>query len=335
MYRCQSAEKLVELNERYRIFGRFRPSTIVDLAAAPGGFAQVALELMRTQWIAPQSALPPVVIAVDQRPIAPMPGLVAVRGNILQHQRILHTVQGILSQRTVSTKSSPLASSSARTAPLVRSVDMVLHDGVSVVKGQRTSSITYAQNQMALSSLLLASKLFQRFGPMPDLSTEAERPHPRKPEGCVSGSTSAPHVSSPVLPVCFVSKVLYCDHFPQVLAATRTLFRHVSTCKPLATRPDSLERYVVATHFQPAVWRRLTAPHAPAPQKNLNRRRKRNRPAASASLFSMAPAPEDCDRAHNIVWTCLGCGRTCLGCQPCVQCGPYRAEEDTAGSMTL
>ncbi|CAJ1991250.1 FtsJ-like methyltransferase [Leishmania donovani] len=59
MYRCQSALKLLEINDRYRIFHRLRPSTVVDLAAAPGGFAQVALELMHLPENAPQSALPP------------------------------------------------------------------------------------------------------------------------------------------------------------------------------------------------------------------------------------------------------------------------------------
>ncbi|KAG5471290.1 hypothetical protein LSCM1_01364 [Leishmania martiniquensis] len=310
MYRCQSALKLIELHDRYEIFHRFRPSTVVDLAAAPGGFAQAALELMHLPKNAPHSGLPPLVIAVDQRPIDPMPGLVAVRGDILQHQQILRAVEGVFSDATApGTRPPPLLSCAASAAPLARSVDMVFHDGVSVVKGQRAFSVTYAQNQMALSALLLASKLFQHFGPTPRLPTIAAQ-----------HSSSA---SPPMLSVCFVSKVLQGQHFAQVLAATRALFRYVRACKPLASRPESLEWYVVATHFQLATWQQLTAPHTPT----LQPRRDPNRSAKSASLFSMPPAPDDCSGAHRIVWNCFGCGRTCVGCQPCGRCGPYRPVE--------
>ncbi|CBZ29122.1 conserved hypothetical protein [Leishmania mexicana MHOM/GT/2001/U1103] len=328
MYRCQSALKLVEINDRYRIFHRFRPSTVVDLAAAPGGFAQVALELMHLPENAPKSALSPMVVAVDQRPIDPMPGLVVVRGNILQHQRILRTVQSALSLMRAPPTSPPRVLSSAHTAPQTRCVDMVLHDGVSVVKGQRAFSVTYAQNQMALSSLLLGSKLFQRHGLISDLPTDAVPHRSSNPEGLISRSTSAPRSSSAVLPVCFVSKVLQSDHFAQVLAATQALFCHVQAFKPAASRPESLERYVVATHFQLAAWQRLTSPHAPTVPQNWQRRSKHHRSAASVSLFSMPPALEDCGDAHRIAWNCLGCGRTCMGCQPCLQCGPYRPAEN-------
>ncbi|CBZ14784.1 conserved hypothetical protein [Leishmania braziliensis MHOM/BR/75/M2904] len=328
MYRCQSAWKLLELNDRYRIFHQFHPSTVVDLAAAPGGFAQAALELMHIQETARPSSLPPMVIAVDQRPIDPMPGLLAVRGNILQHQRILQAVQGVFSHMRAPTASPSRLSSSTQTVPLARSVDMVLHDGVSVVKGQRAFSVTYAQNQMALSALLLAGKLFRRFGPMPDLPAEAEKHPSNKRDERISHRTSAPRSSPAVLPVCFVSKVLHCHHFGQVLRATRALFRHVKTSKLLASRSESLERYVVATDFQLAAWQRLTTAHVPTWPQNLQRHREQSRSTASASLFSMPPAPEDCGDVHHIVWNCLGCGRTCTGCQPCMQCGPYQPVVD-------
>ncbi|GET91062.1 hypothetical protein, conserved [Leishmania tarentolae] len=327
MYRCQSALKLAEINDHYRIFHRFRPSTVVDLAAAPGGFAQVALELMRLPENESKSELPPIVIAVDQRPIDPMPGLVTVRGNILQHHRILKTVQAALSLRRAPTTGPLSMSSSAHTAPPTRSVDMVLHDGVSVVKGQRAFSVTYAQNQMALSTLLLACKLFQRYGSVPDLSTDVVPHRLSKPGGRVSYSTSAPQPSSAVLPVCFVSKVLQCNHFAQVLAATQALFRHVKTFKLVSSRPESLERYVVATHFQLAAWQRLTVSRASTVPQDSQRHRDLHASAASVSLFSMPPAVEDCGDVHHIAWNCLGCGRACMGCRPCVQCGPYRAAE--------
>ncbi|KAG5471599.1 hypothetical protein LSCM4_03148 [Leishmania orientalis] len=334
MYRCQSAMKLIELNGRYQLFHRFRPSTVVDLAAAPGGFAQAALELMHPPESAPPSTLPPMVIAVDQRPIDPLPGLVAVRGNILQHHRILQTVQCALSHAGAPHTSPPRLSSSAYAAPLERSVDMVLHDGVSVVKGQRAFSVTYAQNQMALSSLLLASKLFQRFGPTPHVPTNAEQHPSSETGGRIHRNAAAANSLSSVLSVCFVSKVLECRHFAQVFAATRALFRHVSAFKPLTSRSESLERYVVASHFQLAAWQRLTTPHAPALQSNPRPRRDHRRSTASASLFSMPPAPDDCGDVRHIIWNCLGCGRTCMGCHPCGHCGPYRSVDGERGRKT-
>ncbi|KAK7195123.1 FtsJ-like methyltransferase [Novymonas esmeraldas] len=321
VYRCQSAWKLVELEERFRLFQRLRPDTVVDLAAAPGGFSQVALQKMQSRRDAAPPLVSPMVIAIDQRPIDPMPGLVVARGNILQHQRILETV-----------RSAPLQHSSSPSPPTVtympsparparrprRCVDAVLHDGVSVVKGQHTFSVTYAQNQMALSTLLLAGKLFQQLGPTQDTIAEDIR----SPQSRKSSQTPARGSASPaMLPVCFVSKVLVSCHSPQVVAATRAMFRHVHTFKPPASRPESLETYVVATHFRLAEWERLCRPHRAA-----------SSPSAAA-LFSMPPAPEDCDGVERLLWNCLGCGRTCVGVQPCALCGSCTlAEGHSAGT---
>lgn len=341
MYRCQSALKLVELNERFALFSRFRPATVVDLAAAPGGFAQVALELMRSSQHAAASALlSPVVVAVDQRPIEPLPGLIAVRGNILQHQRVLQEVHGALCRpapppRSRLTTTGQAAATAA--APSPRVVDMVLHDGVSVVKGQHAFSVTYAQNQMALSTLLLACKLFERFrhsGGTPHNVGGRQPSTQRSAQHRIDGGVQATAVdpASLALPVCLVSKVLQGDHFDQVLSATHALFRHVEAFKPSASRAESLETYLVATDFDLTTWQRLTAPHArhqrgldvtPPPPRPPARRSPLHRIASAApSLFSMPPSSQDCTDARRIRWNCLGCGRTCVGCQPCPQCGP-------------
>ena len=337
IYRCQSAYKLVELNEQFRLFSRFHPRTVVDLAAAPGGFAQVALELMH-QAKPPTPTLrvlPPLVIAVDQRPIDPLPGLVAVRGNILQHQQILQTVQQTLHR------------ADTRTGP-ARTVDMVLHDGVSVVKGQHAFSVTYAQNQMALSTLLLASKLFLRFGPQSRSSTKAkEKRHEHEKTGADHRTPASPSAtttskvggvlspsmrltSSSALPVCFVSKVQRSPHFSQVMAATNALFRHVAVFKPEASRAESQETYVVATHFLPHHWQLLlkASRHSQYTEAVGDELKSKTKPKRSSfkispALFSMPPARDDCSDTHHMVWSCLGCGRTCVGVQPCAQCGAF------------
>ncbi|KPI90296.1 hypothetical protein ABL78_0522 [Leptomonas seymouri] len=342
IYRCQSAYKLVELDARFHLFSRFRPHIVVDLAAAPGGFAQVALELMQKagHQVPPPSLrrYSPMVIAVDQRPIEPLPGLVTVRGNILQHQSVLQAVQRTLHQeqstRTASTELEPL-----------RTVDMVLHDGVSVVKGQHAFSVTYAQNQMALSALLLASKLFhQPYAPHRNSglrngkrSEEWVKPHAhRHPSSCArtaGGSSSASALQTPsTLPVCFVSKVLRSPHFAQVVTATRALFHHVAVFKPQASRAESQETYVVATHFQPHHWQQLVdfnrhqRHRDPGARERLRATKSKYSPLEiSPALFCMPPAVEDCGGARHIVWNCLGCGQTCMGPQPCVQCGVFAA----------
>ncbi|KPA73887.1 hypothetical protein ABB37_09504 [Leptomonas pyrrhocoris] len=342
MYRCQSAHKLVELDARFHLFARFHPHTVVDLAAAPGGFAQVALE--RMQSAAPQAPSsspviepPPMVIAVDQRPIQPLPGLVTVRGNILQHQQMLQSVQRTLHP-------TPSRSSAAADVGPPRTVDMVLHDGVSVVKGQHAFSVTYAQNQMALSTLLLASKMFLQFGPAHDKGetrkgnrTEREmKPHtdsPSSSNATTPGNRTAPsaHPTSATLPVCFVSKLLRSLHSAQVVAATSALFRYVSVVKPQASRAESQETYIVAMHFQPHRWQQLVNferhhGHREAETRERSRSKwmpKRHSLEINPSLFSMPPAVEDCGDARRMVWSCLGCGRTCMGVQPCVQCGAF------------
>ena len=74
-YRSRAAYKLIELDERERLF---RPgATVVDLGAAPGSWSQVAAERVRPGGK---------VIAVDLLDIAPISGVTVLKGDFRQAQ---------------------------------------------------------------------------------------------------------------------------------------------------------------------------------------------------------------------------------------------------------
>ena len=70
-YRARSAYKLRELNKRFRLM---RPGDkLLDIGAAPGGWTQVALEL-----VGPEGA----VVGVDLQRIQSIPGATFIRGDM-------------------------------------------------------------------------------------------------------------------------------------------------------------------------------------------------------------------------------------------------------------
>lgn len=182
VYRNHSALKLVELSERFPIFHRAR--TVLDLAAAPGGFSQVAMEQMSLAYHhptrrnkascsrnarndgLPTSVLEPMVIAVDQRGIWPLHGIHRLHQLNIQHTSLLHRC--VINSLSSSTSTSPPRHSFAPSLPSAitgrspRVVDVVLHDGVSVRSGQDSFSVAYAQNQMVLQVLRFSCELFSR-----------------------------------------------------------------------------------------------------------------------------------------------------------------------------
>ena len=81
-YRSRAAYKLIELDERERLF---RPgATVVDLGAAPGSWSQVAAERVRPGGK---------VIAVDLLDIAPISGVTVLKGDFRQAQ-LLDALRG-------------------------------------------------------------------------------------------------------------------------------------------------------------------------------------------------------------------------------------------------
>jgi 23S rRNA (uridine2552-2'-O)-methyltransferase len=76
-YRSRAAYKLLELNDK---FGLLKPGMrVVDLGAAPGGWAQVACLVTRADEVLDT----PLVIAVDRLPIAPMSGAIMLEMDFL------------------------------------------------------------------------------------------------------------------------------------------------------------------------------------------------------------------------------------------------------------
>jgi len=76
-YRSRAAFKLAELDERFGLLGPGR--RVVDLGAAPGGWAQVAAEKVRAG-----RAGGGLVVAIDLKPIDPIEGVVILEGDALE-----------------------------------------------------------------------------------------------------------------------------------------------------------------------------------------------------------------------------------------------------------
>lgn len=220
VFRSHSALKLVELDERFNIFRRARATTVLDLAAAPGGFSQVAMERMhclRMKGMNAMDSLPPMVISVDQRAIAPLHGAHAVvRGNIQDSEGLRRHLDQLLS--------APSFSPSGGRRP----VEVVLHDGVSVAPGQHAFSLQYAQNQMLLHVLRLSCQLFAEQAP----ALELDRGRP------------------PPLPYVFVSKAFRSSRLQQLLETCQTFFSFAAAHRPTATPSSSTELYIVAYGFR-------------------------------------------------------------------------------------
>lgn len=74
-YRARSAYKLIELDERYRLFAPGR--RVVDLGAAPGGWAQVAAARVRS------TEAKPLIVAIDYLDMDPIAGVVILKKDFL------------------------------------------------------------------------------------------------------------------------------------------------------------------------------------------------------------------------------------------------------------
>lgn len=84
-YRSRSVFKLLEINERDKIF---KPGmVVVDLGAAPGGWSQVAIELVKGS--VKRSAQPGRVFALDLLAIDPIEGVDIIQGDF--REDVVHT----------------------------------------------------------------------------------------------------------------------------------------------------------------------------------------------------------------------------------------------------
>ncbi|EAN90379.1 hypothetical protein, conserved [Trypanosoma cruzi] len=278
MYRCRSAHKLLELDAAYHLFA-WPCRTVVDLAAAPGGFAQVALQRMAcTSLPTSTEDVRPVVIAFDQRPIEPMEGLFSVKCDVNDHPRVMAYTARLL--RTLQGENETQR----------KDVHVVLHDGVSVVKGQSLFSVTYGQNQMALGALRLAGSFF------------ALHTHHTSARRLACGDVKH-HDDNNRSTRKFITKAMHSSHFNTLLEACQLYFYDVHVHKPSECKPESLETYIVARGFSARRWL-LEEKRA----KDLHPR------------LSLPPRREDVVSGRQMMWRCWGCREVRLGTSPCPLC---------------
>jgi 23S rRNA (uridine2552-2'-O)-methyltransferase len=76
-YRARSAYKLKQIQARHHVMKK--GDTVVDLGAAPGGWSQVAKELVGEEGI---------VIAADLAPIRPLEGIKTIKGDITKDETV-------------------------------------------------------------------------------------------------------------------------------------------------------------------------------------------------------------------------------------------------------
>lgn len=86
-YRARSAYKLKQIDERFHLIKKGH--TVVDLGAAPGGWSQVALELVGE---------PGIVVGVDLERIRPIAGAVFLQGDMTSPATV-HELLGMLKER--------------------------------------------------------------------------------------------------------------------------------------------------------------------------------------------------------------------------------------------
>lgn len=83
-WRSRASFKLLQLDEKHEIF--FEGMRVVDLGAAPGGWSQVAVDL-----VGPEGA----VVGVDLDKIEPLPGATFVRGDMTAEDTVARVMDAV------------------------------------------------------------------------------------------------------------------------------------------------------------------------------------------------------------------------------------------------
>ncbi|CAG0889105.1 unnamed protein product [Darwinula stevensoni] len=97
-YRARSAYKLIEIDDKYKLFKKGQ--CVVDCGAAPGAWTQVAVQ--RTQVDTSQGEGEVCVVAVDLLPIQPVKGAITIAPADFTHPSTITRIQDALSNRAVS-----------------------------------------------------------------------------------------------------------------------------------------------------------------------------------------------------------------------------------------
>lgn len=104
-YRARAAYKLLELDEKDRLFKGAR--VVVDLGAAPGSWSQLARRLL------PPEAM---VVALDILPMEPLPGVMFIQGDF-REQSVLTELEALLGDRRADLVLSDMAPNISGIAP--------------------------------------------------------------------------------------------------------------------------------------------------------------------------------------------------------------------------
>ncbi len=116
-YRSRSAFKLLEINNKYQIL---KPGqTIIDLGAAPGGWSQVAVQIIHS------STKNPRVIGLDLLKIAPLSGAFFLQGDFTTDQGIELLTQHVIGSIDVVLSDLAPATTGHKGTDHIRIVNMV------------------------------------------------------------------------------------------------------------------------------------------------------------------------------------------------------------------
>lgn len=95
-WRARSAFKLIQVADHFHLFENV--NRIVDLCAAPGSWSQVCAQRLES---VPNSR----IVAVDLQPMAPIPGVIQIRGDITSpqtSQAVINAMKGEKAQLVIS-----------------------------------------------------------------------------------------------------------------------------------------------------------------------------------------------------------------------------------------
>ncbi|RZN36576.1 MAG: RlmE family RNA methyltransferase [Methanophagales archaeon ANME-1-THS] len=133
-YRSRSAYKLLQIADKFEIIGR--GDVVVDLGAAPGGWSQVARELVGERGL---------VISVDVHPIAKLGDVVILINDIANEEETITAIRVALAGK-------------GRNA-----VDLVLSDASPQLSGNKDLD-QFRSFELSASALAVASALLKKQG---------------------------------------------------------------------------------------------------------------------------------------------------------------------------
>jgi tRNA (cytidine32/guanosine34-2'-O)-methyltransferase len=135
-WRARSAFKLIHIDEQFRILDPTKIKRVVDLCAAPGSWSQVLADKLK-----PLDNDDVKIVSVDLQPMAPIPGVTCLRGDITE----LNTANEIINQFEG------------------KKSDLVICDGAPDVTGMHDID-EYVQSQLIVAALNITTHLLEKGG---------------------------------------------------------------------------------------------------------------------------------------------------------------------------